>query len=287
MTFSHAALDSAAVCHHPRRGNLPRRVGIPNVAGPKGAPMPRSATSAPVAGRCGECPIRYRAVCSQCESGELETLERIKDYRTFQPGEHVAHAGQPMPVVGSVVQGVAQISSTLIDGRRQMVGLLFPSDFVGRPGRRTTPYDVVAVTPLTLCVFQKPAFEKLIAESPRIERRLLEMTFDELEAAREWMLLLGRKSAREKIASLFTIMGRRHAALLQAVPKDGLSFPLYITREAMADYLGLTFETVSRQISALKRDGVIRLEGTREVHVPNFMRLIEESGDDADGGLPD
>ena len=61
---------------------------------------------------------------------------------------------------------------------------------------------------------------------------------------------------------------------------------LPLTREAMADYLGLTLETVSRQISALKRDGVIALEGNRRVIVPDFHRLVLESGDDSDGGLP-
>jgi CRP/FNR family transcriptional regulator, anaerobic regulatory protein len=236
--------------------------------------------------RCGDCPIRYRAVCSHCESDELEDLERIKTYRTFAPGDAIAHAGQAMPIVGSVITGVAQLSRTLPDGRRQMVGLLFPSDFVGRPNRASTPYDVVAVTPVTLCVFQKQSFERLLGSNPRIERRLLEMTLDELEAAREWMLLLGRKTAREKIASLFTIMARRHAGLSRRQPEDGITFPLYVTREAMADYLGLTFETVSRQISALKRDGVIALDGKRTVHVINLLRLIEESGDDSDGGLP-
>jgi CRP/FNR family transcriptional regulator len=62
-------------------------------------------------------------------------------------------------------------------------------------------------------------------------------------------------------------------------------FDLPLTREAMADYLGLTLETVSRQISALKRDGVIQLEGKRHITVPDFDRLMEEAGDDNDGGM--
>jgi CRP/FNR family transcriptional regulator len=111
------------------------------------------------------------------------------------------------------------------------------------------------------------------------------MTLDELDSAREWMLLLGRKTAREKIASLFVIMARRDAALNRTLPQDGLRFPLYITREAMADYLGLTIETVSRQISALRKDGLVELGENRMVHVPDFVRLIDESGDDADGGV--
>jgi CRP/FNR family transcriptional regulator len=234
--------------------------------------------------RCTECPIRHRAVCAHCERDELEDLERIKSYRTYQHGETIAWAGEKMSLVGSVVEGVAMLSSTLADGRRQMVGLLLPSDFLGRPGRASVRYDVVAATEVTFCMFQKAEFERLVARVPRIEHRLLEMTLDDLDAAREWMLLLGRKTAREKIASLFVIMARRDAALNRRQPGDGLRFPLYITREAMADYLGLTIETVSRQISALKREGLFALLENRTVHIPDFARLLDEAGDDADGG---
>lgn len=239
----------------------------------------------PVAVACEDCPIRHRAVCAHCESDELETLEKIKSYRTYAPGETIAWAGERMPVVGSVVEGVAMLSSTMADGRRQMVGLLLPSDFLGRPGRERNAYDVVAATETTLCLFRKTEFERIVAQTPRIERRLLEMTFDELDSAREWMLLLGRKTAREKIASLFVIMARRDAALNRTLPQDGLRFPLYITREAMADYLGLTIETVSRQISGLRKEKLVVLGENRMVHVPDFARLIDESGDDADGGV--
>lgn len=239
----------------------------------------------PILARCGDCPIRHRAVCAQCEAAELAELERIKSYRSFAPGDAIAWSGEPMSMVGSVVEGVAMLSSTLPDGRRQMVGLLLPSDFLGRPGRATVAHDVVAATEVTLCMFRKSEFERMLARSPRIERRLLEMTLDDLDAAREWMLLLGRKSAREKIASLFVIMARRDAALNQACPNDGLRFPLYITREAMADYLGLTIETVSRQISALRREGLIELQDGRMVSVPDFAQLIDQSGDDSDGGM--
>ncbi len=247
--------------------------------------MTFAASRKPLVSSCAACPIRHRAVCSECDPADFVVLERIKSYRTFSPGETIAWAGEKMTFVGSVVEGVAMLSSTLADGRRQMVGLLLPSDFLGRPGRERNAYDVVAATEVTLCMFQKPEFERLVAQTPRIGRRLLEITLDELDSAREWMLLLGRKTAREKIASLFVIMARRDAALNRTEPRDDLVFPLYITREAMADYLGLTIETVSRQISALRRDGLVELGENRMVLVPDFLRLIDESGDDADGGV--
>lgn len=233
---------------------------------------------------CGDCPIRHRAVCARCEPNELARLEQIKYYRSFQAGQTVIWSGDRMDFVASVVTGIATLTQTMEDGRRQMVGLLLPSDFVGRPGRATAAYDVTATTDLVMCCFRKKPFEDMMASTPHVAQRLLEMTLDELDAAREWMLLLGRKTAREKIASILTIIARRTASLKLRPIQTGVSFELPLTREEMADYLGLTLETVSRQMSALKRDGVIGLEGKRLIAIPDFDRLVEEAGDDTDGG---
>ena len=190
-----------------------------------------------------------------------------------------------MEFVGSVVRGVASLTQAMEDGRTQMVGLLLPSDFVGRPGRDSAAYDVVATTDLVMCCFRKKPFEDMMVRTPHIAQRLLEITLDELDAAREWILVLGRKTAREKIASLLSIIARSDATLNLAGVEGPLEFDLPLTREAMADYLGLTLETVSRQVNALKRDGVIDIVGKRHVIVPDFDRLSEEAGDDSDGGM--
>lgn len=234
---------------------------------------------------CSDCPIRHRAVCAKCESDELDRLEEMKYYRSFEAGQTVMWSGDKMDFVGSVVSGIASLTQTMEDGRTQMVGLLLPSDFVGRPGRDGAAYDVVATTDLVMCCFRKKPFEDMLDETPHIAHRLLEMTLDELDAAREWMLVLGRKTAREKIASLLTIIARRDVTLNAETGTTEVVFDLPLTREAMADYLGLTLETVSRQISALKKDGVILLEGKRHITVPDMDRLLEEAGDDSDGGL--
>lgn len=234
---------------------------------------------------CNDCPIRHRAVCARCERDELAQLEQIKYYRSFQAGQTVIWSGDHMDFVASVVTGIATLTQTMEDGRRQMVGLLLPSDFVGRPGRATAAYDVTATTDLVMCCFRKKPFEDMMMATPHIAQRLLEMTLDELDAAREWMLLLGRKTAREKIASLLAIIARRDASLQLKDTKGAVVFDLPLTREEMADYLGLTLETVSRQVSALKRDGVISLGGKRHITVPDLDRLLEEAGDDSDGGM--
>lgn len=235
--------------------------------------------------RCGDCPIRKRAICAYCDEAELLELEDIKSYKSYQAGETIVWAGEEMPLIGSVVSGVATLSRSLPDGRRQMVGLLLPSDFIGRPGRKVAPYDVVAANDVMVCHFRVVKFNSLIDKTPALERRLLDMTMDELDSAREWMLLLGRKTAREKIASVLVIFARRSAEFHKSKLGDGLRFEVPLTREAMADYLGLTIETVSRQFSALKKSGVIILEDARHIRVPDYVRLLDEASDDSDGGF--
>ncbi|HEY6918705.1 MAG TPA: Crp/Fnr family transcriptional regulator, partial [Tabrizicola sp.] len=181
--------------------------------------------------QCGDCPIRHRAVCARCETDELSRLEQIKYYRSFQAGQTIIWSGDRMEFVGSVVSGIASLTQTMEDGRRQMVGLLLPSDFVGRPGRSTAAFDVTATTDVVMCCFRKKPFEEMMVATPHIAQRLLEMTLDELDAAREWMLLLGRKTAREKIASLISIIARRDAALHLRKKAGALAVDLPLTRE--------------------------------------------------------
>lgn len=188
---------------------------------------------------CSDCPIRHRAVCAHCDRDELEELEEIKYYRSFEAGQTIIWSGDQMNFVGSVVSGIASLTQTMEDGRTQMVGLLLPSDFVGRPGRDSAPYDVQATTDVVMCCFRKKPFEDLMSKTPHIAHRLLQMTLDELDAAREWMLVLGRKTAREKIASLLSIIARRDASHGTVDSGKPIVFDLPLTRESMADYLGL------------------------------------------------
>jgi CRP/FNR family transcriptional regulator len=234
---------------------------------------------------CGDCPIRHRAVCARCDADELADLEAVKFYRSYPAGTPVIWSGDEMDFVASVVTGIATLTQTMEDGRRQMVGMLLPSDFVGRPGRNQAAYDVTAATDLVMCCFRKKPFEALIVKTPHVAQRLLEMTLDELDAAREWMLLLGRKTAREKIASFLCILARRESALHQRALGAAITIDLPLTREETADYLGLTLETVSRQISALRRDGLIELIGKRGVRIDSYDALQEVAGDDADGDM--
>ncbi len=229
---------------------------------------------------CATCTIRHNTICGKCDDAELDILNSMKFFRSYQAGQTVVWSGDRMDFVGTIASGVAAMSQTMEDGRTQMVGLLLLNNFMGHPGREFAPYDVVAATDLVMCCFRKKPFEKMMQETPNVAHRLLEMTLNELDAAREWMLLLGRKTAREKIASLIAIIARRNGATLPNGADGPIVFDLPLTRVAMADYLGLTLETVSRQISKLRRDGIISIEGKRRVTIPDFRRLMVESGDD-------
>ncbi len=243
--------------------------------------MAHSLATAPT---CSNCPIRHRALCARCDDDELEDLNRIKFYRTYKAGQTIAMRGDALDVVASVVSGTATLERGIEDGRTQMVGLLLPSDFIGRPGRTTLQYDVTAVSELTLCCFARKPFEALLIQIPHLQERLLEMALDELDAARDWMLLLGRKTAREKIASLLMLMAKRTMNPDGEAMGTTSRLELPISRETMANFLGLTIETVSRQFTGLRKDGVIGLDGNRVVLIPDLQDLLVESGDDGDGG---
>lgn len=206
-------------------------------------------------------------------------LESMKTYRSFAAGDPILWRGEPLQYVASVVKGIATLSKTMEDGRTQMVGLLLPSDFIGRPGREEISFDVSATTDVTLCCFDRLKFERVVEETPHIAQRLMELALDELDAARDWMLLLGRKSAREKIATFVEMLARRSK---HDESGDEFTVDLPMTRDQIADYLGLTFETVSRQFNALKSEKLIDFKDRRHLIVKNLAGLRGETGDDFD-----
>lgn len=233
---------------------------------------------------CIDCPIRARAVCATCDTDELQRLERTKSYRSFAAGEMLARAGERLPHFSSLVSGCASMSRTLEDGRRQLLGVLLPSDFIGRPGRDVAAYDVEALSDVMLCRFERRAFEDMVSDTPHLATRLLTMTLDELDAARDWAVVLGRLTAREKVAAFLVSLARRLSGTRGTVAaRGGVTLHLPLSREAMADHLGLTIETTSRQITALRKDGLIEVPSIRAIRILDFAALALEAGDDCDG----
>lgn len=222
-------------------------------------------------------------MCSEADVVELERLNSIKEYRHFEAREPIFWRGDELQYVASIVEGVATLGKTLTNGQNQMVGLLLPSDFIGHPGRTRIEFDVLAVSDVTLCCFDHGQFQELLIEMPHISQRMVQRALDELDAARDWMLLLGRKSAEEKVATFIELVARRQQIAQHAGLTAQLVMPL--SRGDMAGYLGLTLETVSRQIGKMKSDGILEFSDKWHFKVIDMERLQSATGDDDDGGV--
>jgi len=232
-----------------------------------------------VPAKCDTCVVRHKAICAVLSEAELKDFNRIARNRSVPSGQVIA--AESDIVFANILEGVVKLTRTLSDGRQQIVGLQFPPDFMGRIYSDETPYFAEAATDVELCAFPKDGFETMLRRYPGLEHRLFENTLDELDSAREWMLLLGRKTARERVASLLLMIARRapNVGCAHTPDLNFSRFSLPLTRADLADYLGLTLETVSRQITNLKKAGAIELVDNREVIVPD----VEALGRIADG----
>lgn len=220
------------------------------------------------ASACAQCQVRSHAICADLDGAELDALNRAGRRVTLRAGQTVMWEGDDSTIVANVIEGTLKLSTSTGDGREQIVGVVYPSDFIGRPFGARTPHSVTALTDARLCLFPRGAFDGFAREHPQLEHRLLQRTLDDLDRTRAWMLLLGRKTAREKVASFLIDMTRRLDP-----DGDGVQIDLPLSRQQMADILGLTIETVSRQMTEMKRMGVIDLVGRRGVCVLDEDRL--------------
>ena len=173
--------------------------------------------------------------------------------------------------VFTVASGTLRLHKMLPDGRRQITGFVLPGDFLGLSGRDGFSYTAEAVTEAGICRFPRRALEALFDDFPRLEKEILWKARDELVAAQEQMLLLGRKMPAEKIASFLLGLSRR--AERWEMPSDPVLLPM--SRGDIADYLGLTVETVSRTFTRLKSEGVIELPEAHRVVLSDRERLEE------------
>ncbi|KUO54407.1 MAG: transcriptional regulator [Alphaproteobacteria bacterium BRH_c36] len=233
---------------------------------------------------CANCAIRHRAVCGALNDEELAELGRIGRVRQFKAGDLILVDEEATTFFANIISGVIKLEKSSADGRQQIVGLVFAPDFLGRAFSKSNPYFAQAATDVEACTFPNTGFEQLLKKHPDLEHRLFENTLNELDSAREWMFVLGRKSAKEKVASFLYLIAKRqpligcsHADLNPHGP-HAANFELPLTRADIADFLGLTIETVSRQLSNLKRQGTIQLLSGREVLVPDLRHLQSMAG---------
>jgi CRP/FNR family transcriptional regulator len=217
---------------------------------------------------CSDCAVRDRALCGSLSDAELGALNVLGQRRTIARGETLIWAGDDSLVCANLLSGVLKITDTTADGREQIVGLLYPADFVGRPFADNADFTVTALTDAELCVFPRLPFERVLEDHVRMERLLLQRTFAALGDARRRMLVLARKSAREKVAGfLLDMADRAEGTGCRAQAGGPVTFDLPMTRGQIAAVLGITIETVSRQLTALKTAGLIALPTARAVTI--------------------
>lgn len=246
--------------------------------------MADTANTALIPTQCAQCAVRSRAICGALNEDEIVSLNQIAHKRSYEAGEVIMSDEEPHQFYANILSGVIKLTKGLSDGRQQIVGLRFAPDFLGRAFGPQIPFFAEAATDVEICMFPRDGFEKILKKYPELEHRLFERTLDELDAARDWMLLLGRKTAREKVASFLLTLAERaqdvgcHHYDFDADKK--VSFELPLTRADMADFLGLTIETVSRQITHLKTSSIIRLVDNRLFVVEDLEGLDVAAGNE-------
>ena len=231
---------------------------------------------------CRACAIRSKALCRALPDVALDQINRISRRRRVPAGRALFNEDEASNLVATVLSGVAKVSVSLADGRTQVVALHFPSDFVGRPFANGPAPLTEAATDVELCCFERSRFESLLAENKGLEELLVRQMMADLDTARDWMLLLGHKTAEERLASLLLLCANRMeppdcAAEPSVQPRR---FELPLSRTEIAQYLGLTIETVSRMLKRLSTDGVIAIESGRGIRVldqPELERRAEAS----------
>ena len=243
----------------------------PRVILPEARPLPHGLK--PSAEPCAACAARVLSLCDAVDQQDLHRLAALTKPRQVEAHRTFIVAGDPAEHLFNITEGVVKIYRLLPDGRQQVTGFLFKGDFLGLGPERTYAFSAEAVTRVRYCRFGRAALHRFMDDFPKVEKRLLAMTANELAASHEQMVLLGRKTAREKLASFLVMLSRRTARLGKR--EDVVALPM--SRSDIADYLGLTVETVSRVFTQFKKDGLIELPTTGRARIKDRETLVQLS----------
>jgi CRP/FNR family transcriptional regulator len=221
---------------------------------------------------CRNCDIaRDIAFCADLAPDEFRRLTSARCRASMPSAFTIFREGDFGDHLYSIASGAVKLYKLMPDGRRQIIGFLFSGDMFGLSIDGGYAYTAETVTATHLCRFGHRKLDTLLGQIPRLERRMFAMAVKDLVAAQEQMLLLGRKTAREKVATFLLKLSQRSA--LGGQPASPLALPM--SRADIADFLGLTIETVSRTFTQLKRDGIIGLPASGHVVLLNLPLLKE------------
>ncbi len=237
--------------------------------------------------RCAQCPVRHHAICDALGASDIGELSDIMTHRTLTAGEVILHQGDSSQLFAVIMSGVVKLTQILPDGREQIVGLLSAADSLGNPVSSISNENAECVTDVKLCCFRRSQFGAVLRANPELEHRLLEQTVSDLKQARQWMTVLGKLGAQEKMARFILWLWKENRSACphrsQGDPGSVIYFPL--KREEIAGLLGMTIETVSRNISKLKSDGIIDLLDAKSIelrNVPRLQQIAQSYEDDHD-----
>ncbi len=208
------------------------------------------------------------SICSALNGPELEQLDALAQHVSFEPRSTLFTQDEPANSVFNLTGGVARLYKLLPDGRRQIVGFALPGDFLGLAMAKQNGFSADAVDAVEACRFSREEFADFLHKKPHLLQRLHEFTSHELSIAQDQMVLLGRRTAEEKVASFLVNWRDRWARLTGR----SVTVPLPMSRQDIADYLGLTIETVSRTFSRLAKDKTIVIvpDGIRVLNAPRM-----------------
>jgi CRP/FNR family transcriptional regulator len=236
---------------------------------------------------CAACALHHAGLCEALTPETRAALAKVARHRMVPEGTILTTEGAPSTEVHNIISGTVRLSKLLPDGREQIVGLIQPTDFLGCVFAKDCDFTATANEPVELCSFDKAAFERLLRDDPDLEHAFLREVLTELAAARDWMVILGAKTGLERVASflLFVVERADRSGCAKAMKGVRRLYVLPLTRLAIGHFLGLTHETVSRQVSRLNAEGVIDLVDPRRFRVKDLERLREIAGSavDADG----
>ena len=224
---------------------------------------------------CETCEVRDKAICAALNDDELRQLNSIATAVNLPARGTVFYEGDDSTYLFNVVTGAVRLTKLLPDGRRQVTGFLFPGDFLGLSVDDSYAYSAEALTDASLCRFNRSRLEAMMERFPKLEHQLLSLAVNELVHAQEQLMILGRKTATERVATVLLGLAKRIGR--QAGGSSLLDLPM--TRQDLADYSGLTTETVSRVISHLRKDGIIDTPSPQTIHIPDNEALVDLSGD--------
>lgn len=224
---------------------------------------------------CQSCVVRDKAICKALDDSELRQLNKIATAVKLEADGTVFYEGDDSTYLFNVVSGSLRLSKLLPDGRRQVTGFLFPGDFLGLSIAGVYSYSAEALTAASLCRFDRTSLTRMLERFPKLEHQLLSLASNELAQAHDHLMVLGRKTAIERVATVLLKLAER----IGKNGKAGCALDLPMNRSDLADYTGLTTETVSRTLTRMRKQGVIATTGLHGLTIPRVDALAGFSGD--------